>query len=63
MLSKKDFLFDKRLTERFIKRGLLTREEYRAHLQSLPDAADKSEPLLPDQNEQSESTETASDDE
>jgi hypothetical protein len=45
MLSRKDFLFDKRLLDRFITRGDITRQNYEAHLASLPDVKDKSEPL------------------
>ena len=45
MLSRKDFLFDKRLVSRSVKRGEITRQDYEAYLASLPDAKDKSEPL------------------
>lgn len=45
MLSRKDFLFDKRLVSRSVKRGEITRQDYERHLASLPDAQDKSEPL------------------
>lgn len=47
MLEKKDFLFDKRLAERFIRRGQLSRQEYNAYLSSLADVADKAEPITP----------------
>lgn len=46
MLGKTDFLYDKRLVERFIKRGEVTRADYQAHLQALPDVTQKSEPLV-----------------
>ncbi|MBW2732886.1 MAG: hypothetical protein JRH20_10885 [Deltaproteobacteria bacterium] len=51
MLEKRDFLYDSRLVERFISRGAVTRKEYDAHLAKLPDAADKSEPLVPENEE------------
>lgn len=47
MPARPELIFDKRLTDRFIKRGDLTREELRKHLAALPDAASKSEPLPP----------------
>lgn len=34
-------LFDRRIVERNIKRGLTTRKDYEKFLKSLPDAADK----------------------
>ncbi|MCB9555608.1 MAG: hypothetical protein H6707_05845 [Deltaproteobacteria bacterium] len=40
-----EIAYDKRLVERMIKRGALTREEYERHLASLPDVASKSESL------------------
>jgi hypothetical protein len=46
MLTQKDFMFDKRLVERFITRGLVTRKAYNAHLGALSDVAEKSQPLF-----------------
>lgn len=46
MLSKDDFLHDKRLTERFIARGNLSRKAHQEFLASLPDVADKAEPMV-----------------
>ncbi len=37
-------LFDLRIIERNIKRGLITRKEYERFLKSLPDAAEKVAP-------------------
>jgi hypothetical protein len=34
-------LFDRRIVERNIKRGLVTRKDYEKFLKSLPDASDK----------------------
>ena len=53
MLNKQDFLYDKRLVERFIARGVLTRKEYQQHLAKLQDVADRAEPLVPDEELQS----------
>jgi len=53
MLNKNDFLYDKRLTERFVLDGHLTRKTHNRFLASLPDTADKAEPILsPDQAEE-----------
>jgi hypothetical protein len=37
-------LFDRRIVERNIKRGLITRKDYDKYLKSLSDAADKLRP-------------------
>ena len=37
-------LFDRRIVERNIKRGLITRKDYDKYLKSLTDAADKLKP-------------------
>jgi hypothetical protein len=42
-------LFDQRVVERNIKRGLVTRKEYERYLKSLPDAAEKVAPAEPDE--------------
>lgn len=36
-------LFDKRVVERNIKKGLITREEYEKYLSALPDVSDQAE--------------------
>lgn len=41
MPGKSEFFYDKRLTQRFIKRGLLSRAEFEQHLRTLADVADK----------------------
>ncbi|RME52760.1 MAG: hypothetical protein D6795_06310 [Deltaproteobacteria bacterium] len=41
----KDFLFDRRLVERNRRKGLITKEEYEAHLAALPDVSEKIEPV------------------
>lgn len=52
MLGKNDFLFDKRLAERFIERGQLMREDYQNYLDALPDVRSKSQPLVLEEIEQ-----------
>ncbi|MCA9666580.1 MAG: hypothetical protein KC503_13355 [Myxococcales bacterium] len=42
-MHMEEFLFDKRLVERNIRAGLITREEYEAHLAKLADVTDKGE--------------------
>ena len=45
-MSEKDKkLFDRRVVERNIDKGLITREEYEEHLESLEDAEDNAEPI------------------
>jgi hypothetical protein len=41
-------LFDVRIVERNIKRGIITRKEYERFLKSLGDAAEKAAPTEPD---------------
>ena len=43
--NKRDRLFDLRTVERNIEHGLITREEYLAHLEGLEDATDKGLPV------------------
>ncbi len=45
-------LFDRRIVERNIKRGLITRKDYEKYLKSLSDAADKVR--VPDEEQPSE---------
>lgn len=47
MPARPELLYDKRLTDRFIQRGDLSREDLRKHLAALPDVAGKGEPLSP----------------
>ena len=37
--------YDKRIIERLIKKGAITREEYEEYLKNLPDLSDKTEEL------------------
>ena len=40
-----DMLLDKRLVSRHIDQGLVSRKEYKAHIESLEDVSDKAEEL------------------
>ena len=54
------FLFDKRLVEKNIRRGLVTRKQYNAHLKTLSDVGDNLEHLeLEEDSEEAEAVETA----
>jgi len=44
-MIEKDHIFDKRIIERNIERGRLTKEEYEEHLKALPDEAEKAEEI------------------
>lgn len=41
MYKDKDKKFDIRVVDKNIERGIITREEYEAHLQNLPDLTEK----------------------
>lgn len=41
--TPRDMLLDRRVVERNIRKGIVTREEYEAFLKALPDATDNSE--------------------
>ena len=43
--EKNPKLFDLRVVERNIHKGLITREEYQAHLGALEDSEERSEPI------------------
>jgi hypothetical protein len=43
--TNKEVLFDKRVVERNIARGLITREEYNQYLESLEDASEQTIPV------------------
>jgi hypothetical protein len=52
------FLFDKRLVEKNIRRGLVTRKQYNAHLKTLSDVGDNLEHLeLEEDSEEAEEAE------
>ncbi len=50
-MSKQELMYDKRIVDRLIKSGVLSQAEYDEYLAKLPDVADKSEPLVPEELE------------
>jgi len=42
-VTPRDILLDRRIVERNIRKGVVTREEYERHLQTLPDVAGNAE--------------------
>lgn len=52
MPEKSEALFDKRIVQRNIKRGRITRREYDAFVKHLDDVTDKSEPLFSEEMEE-----------
>lgn len=44
-MLRKEFLYDKRLADRLIKAGTISKDAYKKHLNELPDVSDKSSPL------------------
>jgi hypothetical protein len=48
MEEKSELTFDVRVVERYIREGLITKEEYEEYLKKLPDVSDKGCPLTID---------------
>ncbi len=46
MPKKDEKFFDVRVSNRYIKEGMLTKKEYDSFIKNLPDIEDKSEPLI-----------------
>ena len=46
MTKRDEFMYDVRITDRYLKEGTLTKKELDKHLSSLPDVEDKGEPLV-----------------
>ncbi len=44
-VTPRDMLLDRRVVERNIRKGIVTRDEYESFLKALPDAADNSEAI------------------
>jgi len=60
MSHSDQFLFDKRLVEKNIRRGLVTRKEYNAYLKSIEDSTENLEHLeLEEESEEGEEAEAA----
>jgi hypothetical protein len=51
-LFKSQLIYDKRLIDRHLKRGIISREEWEKHLAELPDVASKGERLSFDDEDQ-----------
>ena len=47
-----DFVLDKRVIERIVAKGQLTKEALAKHLASLPDSEENSEPCTPEPREE-----------
>lgn len=41
MESSKEFLYDKRIVERHVRQGLISREAYQAEIERLPDLSER----------------------
>jgi hypothetical protein len=54
-ITREDLRFwDVRTVDRRVRRGLVTRKDYEKHLKSLPDVADKAQPIELAEEEQPE---------
>ncbi len=53
-MSLPDFILDKRIVDRNIAKGILTREDFAKTLEKLPDSEENAEPCLPDAPEDDE---------
>lgn len=54
MSKKNEGFFDVRVSDRYIKEGVISKKEYEDHIKSLPDAEDKSEVLVIEEEEEVE---------
>lgn len=50
-MSKDEKLFDVRVTDRYIKEGLLNKKDYESFIKKLPDVEEKSEILVIEEEE------------
>ena len=67
-MSKDEKLFDVRVSDRYIKEGLINKKEYESFIKKLPDVEEKSELLVIEEDvepeettEETENTEAAED--
>lgn len=51
-MSIPDFLLDKRVIERNLRKGIISPEDVEKHLAKLPDVEDNAEPCVPDAPEE-----------
>jgi hypothetical protein len=49
MKEKKEFVIDVRVADRYVREGVVRKEDYEEYLKKLPDVSDKSCPLLLDE--------------
>ena len=49
MKEKKEFVIDVRVADRYVREGVVRKEDYEEYLKKLPDVADKSCPLMLDE--------------
>ena len=54
MSRKNEGFFDVRVSDRYIKEGVISKKEYEDHIKSLPDTEDKSEVLVIEEDEEVE---------
>ncbi|MGI9553458.1 MAG: hypothetical protein ACR2NC_00925 [Thermodesulfobacteriota bacterium] len=50
-MSKNEKFFDVRVSDRYIKEGLLNKKEYESFIKKLPDVEEKSETLIIEEEE------------
>ena len=61
-MSKDEKLFDVRVSDRYIKEGLLNKKDYQSFIKKLPDVEEKSEVLIIEEDEvEVEETESEND--
>jgi hypothetical protein len=49
MKEKKEFVFDVRVADRYVREGVVKKADYEEYLKTLPDVSDKSCPLMLDE--------------
>lgn len=54
MSKKNEKFYDVRVSERYIKEGVISKKQYEDHIKNLPDAEDKSEVLVIEEEENAE---------
>lgn len=46
MKDKNELVYDVRVADRYIREGVITKDDYEQHIKKLPDVSDKGCPLL-----------------
>lgn len=62
MSKKNEKFYDVRVSERYIKEGIISKKQYEDHIKNLPDAEDKSEVLVIEEEEETEDEKVAEND-